>query len=577
MRANAFPYWFAQAVLIHPDDHESLLRCLVGGPNDKNLDVIAYNDTAKEVYLCQTKCRDALMKSGEKVNDLVAFAKIAGAFTEERRDKFNSHFPNANHDVRERLERVWNLVQKHDYSLQLFYVTTGRVATRVIEEARKWAGGHNRHAHFVVYDGHDCCRLFEDFQSLVPAIPYIEFSRVRDRMSAHSIDGHVESVVYPAPAIQLRDVVRMHGERLFARNVRLDKGEVASVNRQIAATLKRNPKYFLYFNNGVTILGRSVEVTDDRGRSGHRVRVYEPQIINGQQTTRTIGRTNNLSKDAEVLVRVVCRQPESDADVHAFRDFIATVVRATNSQTKVMPSELAANNPEQIEIEQAFKRLNWRYMRKTGKADERAVRWYGQKKPFGTVRLKELATALVCCTYSPSHIRQHGIESVFDQTDGAKELYRRIFDERRTPQGFLYAYLVLQCAGQLQKYRSKQAKRLASLGQYFVANRLYSLMEPLFRLDKEAVLRAMSCESHKRQFAKDVQDLKNAIEDAWQAFFAKAKNGDEDPLAFVSAVRDKQWIQFLDSRANTTNRQKTKRALTRLRLRLQNDRRTQAS
>jgi hypothetical protein len=549
IRAAAFPYWFAQAVLIHPDDQDTILRSLVGGSNDKNVDLVAYNDSAREVYLCQTKCRDALFKTNEKPNDLIGFAKIAGAFTENKLEKFHSHFPDANAGVRERLSRAWTLVHKHDYKLQLFYVTTGKVGPKTIDEARKWAMGHNRHAHFVVYDGRDCCRLFEDFQSLVPAIPHIEFSGVRDRMSAHSADKRVSSVVYPAPAIQIREVFRMHGERLFARNVRLDKGEVASVNRQIAATLKKNPKYFLYFNNGITILGRSVEVTDD-GRAGYRVRVFEPQIINGQQTTRTIGRAASLSKDAQVLVRVLCRQPESDADVHAFRDFIATVVRSTNSQTKVLPSELAANNPEQIEIEQAFKRLNWRYQRKLGRTDDGALQWYGQQKPYGAIRLKELATALVCCLHSPSHVRQHGIEAVFDQANGTTDLYRKMFHDRRTPQEYLLAYLVLECAGQVQQYRSKQAKRLAGLGQYFVAHRLHLYLWSLFKKNNEATLRLLSSELHRRRFDDNVQDLKNSIEKSWQEFYKKTRKGDEDPLAFVSSLRDDQWQRFWSAGAN---------------------------
>ena len=85
VRASAFPYWFAQAVLLHPDDKESLMRCLVGGANDRNLDIIAHNHDAKEVYLCQTKCRDRLLQSTEKLNDLKQFAQLAGYFTASTR------------------------------------------------------------------------------------------------------------------------------------------------------------------------------------------------------------------------------------------------------------------------------------------------------------------------------------------------------------------------------------------------------------------------------------------------------------------------------------------------------------
>jgi hypothetical protein len=564
VRASAFPYWFAQAVLLHPDDKDALLRSLVGGPNDRNLDIITHNDNSKEVYLCQTKCRDRLLQSTEKLNDLLQFAKIAGHFTESKRDRFLNHFRAANRDVQERLGHAWYLVHRHKYRLQLFYVTTGKVSSAVAEETRDVAEAQNGDASFFLYDGQDCCRLHEDFQSLVPAIPHVEFTGVRDRMSAHSFDSRVTSVVFPASAAQVGDIFRTHRERLFARNVRLDKGEVTSVNRQIAQSLKLSPRYFLYFNNGITVLGRDFDVTDDRAGGGYRVRVYEPQIINGQQTTRTIGRSSSVSKDAEVLVRVVCRQPESDNDVRAFREFITTVVRSTNSQTKVAASELAANNPEQIVIEQAFKRLGWRYVRKSGRVDERSFRWYRKQRPYGTVKLKELATALVSCLHFPNYIRQHGIESVFEQSEHAKALYHRLFHDRRPPHEYLFAYLVLECAGQSDRPRNKKINKLVGLGEYFVANRLHALLSPLFNSREQPLLEALSIRSQKRRFTEDIKGIRKPVEDSWKHFFEKHCASDEDPLDFVTRLKDGAWERFWSSRTNAKNRTRAAKAVSRL-------------
>jgi hypothetical protein len=462
------------------------------------------------------------------------------------------------------LREAWYLVHREKYKLQLFYVTTGKVSSAAAEEARDTAEAQNQDAAFFLYDGQDCCRLHEDFQSLVPAIPHVEFTGVRDRMSAHSFDGQVTSVVFPASAAQVGEIFRTHRERLFARNVRLDKGEVASVNRQIAQSLKHSPRYFLYFNNGITILGRDFDVNDDRAGGRYRVRVYEPQIINGQQTTRTIGRSSVVPKDAEVLVRVVCRQPKSDKDVHAFRDFIATVVRSTNSQTKVAASELAANNPEQIVIEQALKRLGWRYVRNSGRVDEHAFRWYRKQRPYGTIKLKELATALVSCLHFPNYIRQHGIESIFEQSEQAKNLYHRLFHDRRRPQEYLFAYLVLECAGQSGRTQNKKVNKLIGLGQYFVANRLHVLLAPTFKVLEDPLLGSLSIRFHKRRFADDIKDIRKPIEDSWKQFFVKHGASDEDPLDFVTRLKDKEWERFWGSRANAKNRSRAAKAVRRL-------------
>lgn len=90
------------------------------------------------------------------------------------------------------------------------------------------------------------------------------------------------------------------GIRLFARNVRGYLGKT-TINRAMLDTLKREPRNFWYFNNGVTI------VCDQARREmqdGQDVLWLErPQVINGQQTTRTLQKSP--TDKATVLVRVI--------------------------------------------------------------------------------------------------------------------------------------------------------------------------------------------------------------------------------------------------------------------------------
>ena len=57
-------------------------------------------------------------------------------------------------------------------------------------------------------------------------------------------------------------------------------------NRGMEATLQKEPEYFWYYNNGITIVCDEAKQESSRGRQ--ILRVTNPQVINGQQTTRTL-------------------------------------------------------------------------------------------------------------------------------------------------------------------------------------------------------------------------------------------------------------------------------------------------
>ena len=90
------------------------------------------------------------------------------------------------------------------------------------------------------------------------------------------------------------------GDRLFARNIRGFLGD-NDINDGIRTTLEKEPHNFWYFNNGVTIVCNSARKTSQRAQAV--LRVTNPQVINGQQTTRVLSETNS-SKSA-VVVRVI--------------------------------------------------------------------------------------------------------------------------------------------------------------------------------------------------------------------------------------------------------------------------------
>lgn len=548
--SDAFAYWFCQAAILHPDDENAIRAALCGNANDKNMDVISWSDISEEVYICQTKYRDRLAKSNETRNDVTVFAHVADAMAESSEKKMHDHFPKANKDVRLRLSKAWQLVHKHGYKLQLLYVSTGRFSENLVSEAESIVAASKSGAKILLYDGYDCCRIFLSFENLVPAIPFISIYGIKERLDPSAFDTGVKSTVFAAPVAQIKEIFDRHNERLFARNIRLDKGEKSQTNAEIADTLQKHPEHFFYMNNGITILGSDIRLSDEM-TGAPELRISEPQIINGQQTTRTIGRMRVAPPNAEVLVKVICRRPESDKEIKQFRNFIYSVVRATNSQTKVNASELAANNPEQVEVERAFERVKWRYIRKSGKAER--VETFDLPAMNGTVTLKSLATAIVVCEQDPQFIRREGIEALFHS--GKQALYNKVFDERKRWHDYLICHLLLHLAKPKGRKAQKQVQQLASLGQYFVAYTMRQLLDPVYVKKTDALMGDLSLNLRGRQFPPNLHALRGHVAIAWQGFYRDCKERDDDPLSFVGGKASKEaWMKYWGSHACNKHR-----------------------
>jgi hypothetical protein len=72
-------------------------------------------------------------------------------------------------------------------------------------------------------------------------------------------------------------------DQLYEKNIRRFLGGRGKVNRAIQQTLKDAPEQFGYYNNGITIV-----VTDFSLGGNGALRLFDPYIVNGCQTTRTI-------------------------------------------------------------------------------------------------------------------------------------------------------------------------------------------------------------------------------------------------------------------------------------------------
>ncbi|ACB36421.1 conserved hypothetical protein [Leptothrix cholodnii SP-6] len=134
-----------------------------------------------------------------------------------------------------------------------------------------------------------------------------------------------------------------HGHALVRANIRRHRGS-SEVNESMALTLKNDASKFFYFNNGITLICRSIRPGQlDRTRAAGKFHLDGVSIINGAQTAGTVAQeppAHYEAHPAEVLVTCI----ELPADDQGFAD---DVTRFRNSQNAVSPQDFAALDDNQ--------------------------------------------------------------------------------------------------------------------------------------------------------------------------------------------------------------------------------------
>lgn len=153
---------------------------------------------------------------------------------------------------------------------------------------------------------------------------------------------------------------------LFDLNVRGFLGLDNSINKEIFKSASSSENiHFSSFNNGITIIGTSFKIM--RGADQYKIGIKNLNIVNGAQTCSAIF---DAMKDyypdfdsfdkLSVLFRVFATDD---------RDLIDKIALSTNSQNKVNPRDLKANDKIQVELERSLLMYGIKYVRKRGEYD----------------------------------------------------------------------------------------------------------------------------------------------------------------------------------------------------------------
>jgi hypothetical protein len=324
-----------------------------------------------------------------------------------------------------------------------------------------------------LFDGSQILHLTRDYlDGVAPPVPSLDLElEGGDGISSSGplqrLDSRtgIESWIFSMSDVALARVYEEAGMRLFARNVRGFLGST-DINRGMEATIEREPQHFWYFNNGVTIV--CDEAKHESGHGRDILRVTNPQVINGQQTTRTLAGKAGRKPRASVLVRVI-RIPRGGqgSAANGFELLVSQIVSATNWQNAIKPSDLMANDRRQIELERQFRKHGYGYLRKR-QARSEARRALGSKH-YALVRKEEIAQAVAACDLDPVVVRE-GKERLFEET-----LYSQVFP-KSDPHYYLTRYRLMREVGFAAKGYPERA-----YAKWLVLNFAWTFISPLVR------------------------------------------------------------------------------------------------
>jgi hypothetical protein len=463
---NAFVHWFIQAFLVA--DPELAARGVTGVAHDKGVDGVFIDEAVQKVFVLQGKFHQAAKPPTEPRPDVISFAHLSRTLLGPNA-AFQAYLATIDLIVGQRLQAARDRVRR-GYQLHLYYVTTGRCSAPLKSEAEGEVNQATGNASLSILDRRDILALLVDYLGgAAPPVPYLDLhidargiqgaDGVIQRFDQHS---GIDSWILSMSGRDLGQLYAKAGDRLFARNIRGFLGDTA-INDGMTQTLDTAPGNFWYFNNGVTIVCDSARKTSERGET--ILRVTNPQIINGQQTTRTLH--SAPTNKASVLVRVISVPRDGGRTQSQFEGLVSNIVAATNWQNAILPSDLRANDSRQIALQRDFAKLRYHYLRKRQTKQE-AKRLLGSQHWFW-LKKDELAQLVAACDFDPVTVRK-GKEGLFKAPH-----YDDIFDGRSIKE-----YLSIYWVGRIVKYEGAGYPDRA-YAKWHVLHFLWKRLAPMLR------------------------------------------------------------------------------------------------
>jgi hypothetical protein len=452
---NSFVAWFLRAFVTETED--DAVASIKGGSKDKSTDGVYIDKTSRLIFIIQGKYH----QNSEPVagrSEIIALADLGRTLMSDQNSSFKSLLHKANAAVQHILTEARQLILKKGYGLVLNFVTTGKVSSTHLHEAEERIAEWDN-CTFDVYSRSDLMKLMQDYlEGAAPPTPSISIPVAGvEVFTRYDKITDITSWIFSTKGTSIGEIFNSIGIRLFARNIRGYLGNT-EINKVMKRTIDEEPEYFWYYNNGITITCDKAKQIK-KGNS-NVIQVVNAQIINGQQTTRTLAQV--INNDAEVLVKLIEVSRKNEHDHKKFGHIISSIVSATNWQNAISQSDLKSNDPEQVRIEKEMKKLRYFYIRKRMNKSE--VSKIGGDRYSFKITKEELARVMAAINLDPYEVRL-GKDRLFED-----DIYSEVFDGRLASE-----YITVYWLGKYVSYSVKADNRY-SYAKWIVTNYLWYIL-----------------------------------------------------------------------------------------------------
>ncbi len=150
-------------------------------------------------------------------------------------------------------------------------------------------------------------------------------------------------------AWKLAAMYKQHGGRLLEGNVRSFLSLRSTVNKDIRATILKDPEHFFVYNNGIAVTVEDMTLND----KGKLLKATDFQIINGGQTTASLARAVYSDKADVSRIRVAVKLTHVDKSLEPeeARRLIRNISRSSNNQNKVSNTDFSSSHEFHILME----------------------------------------------------------------------------------------------------------------------------------------------------------------------------------------------------------------------------------
>ncbi len=512
-------------------EEKDLIKFITDGANDRGIDAYYIIDSDKTIYLIQSKysARNTYSNLNEAIG---SFENISKKFKEP--EEALNYLKNGNDKIKHMLSRIRRKILTQEYEVKFDFITTHKVSNKT----------KNTFKSININDFDKIMELYNEYlRGWTPPLGKIELKfENKNKILNHNVDENIKTIVLACKLSQLKEMIETTVEKgnIFNKNIRLyiKKGNTTPVNG-IKRTIKKEPKNFWLYHNGVTI------VCSNYKKCNNKIIIQNPQIVNGGQTAETLRRLEDMPnlEEAHILVKIITTSKPN---------LISKITEATNTQIAVNISDIKSNDPRLFDIHCRLKEERYFIERKRGEWDRFKI--YNNTSNFKKITSSKFAQIIFSFYYNRPDISKNYKKRLFEEKN-----FEKIFSTKRSK----YEYIVpLEIYSIIKNIKSEYYKKRYwkfKKGSTFISNIEFLLLSLIGnkikkeRLDYRSVAIGLKERKNYACIYKKIKEINKIIYLAWKHYLKKDEN-----IAIQNFVKEKDVVAKVEKFGGKELRQKLK-------------------